>query len=74
MSLEKVVFIGLAGNQASKKITGTDESSVGRTVVATGSGAAIGAVAGGAVTVGAAALGIASGKKGSALEWRIIVW
>lgn len=51
--------MGLAGNELSKKITGTDEVSAGRTAVATGSGAAIGAVAAGTITVGAAAVGIA---------------
>jgi hypothetical protein len=60
MSIEKIVTIGLAGNEISKKITGTSEVSAGRTAVATGSGAALGAVAAGTVTVGAAALGVAT--------------
>lgn len=60
MSIEKAVTVGLAGNEISKKITGTSEVSAGRSAVATGSGAALGAVAGGAVAVGAAALGVAS--------------
>ena len=60
MSIPQAVTVGLAGNEISKKITGTDEVSAGRTAVATGSGAALGAVAAGAVTVGAAAVGIAA--------------
>jgi hypothetical protein len=51
MSIEKAVGIGLAGNEISKKITGTDEVSAGRTTVAVGSGAVIGAVAAGTITV-----------------------
>lgn len=60
MTIERAVGLGLAGNELSKKITGTDEVSAGRTAVATGSGAALGAVAAGTITVGAAALGLAS--------------
>lgn len=60
MSIHKAVSIGVIGNQLSKTITGNDEVSIGRTAVATGSGAAIGAVAGGTVVVGAAALGVAT--------------
>jgi hypothetical protein len=60
MSIDKAVGIGLAGNALSKKITGTDEVSVGRTAVATGSGAVLGAAAAGVVTVGAAAVGVAA--------------
>ena len=60
MSIEKVVTIGLAGNEISKKITGTSEVSAGRTAIATGSGATLGAVAAGTITVGAAALGVAT--------------
>lgn len=60
MTIEKAITLGLTGNEISKKITGTDEVSASRTVVATGSGAALGAVAAGAVTVGAAAIGFAS--------------
>lgn len=60
MTIERAVGLGLAGNELSKKITGTDEVSAGRTGVATGTGAALGAVAAGTITVGAAALGVAS--------------
>jgi len=60
MTIPQAVAVGLAGNEISKKITGTDEVSAGRTAVAVGSGAALGAVAAGAVTVGAAAVGIAA--------------
>jgi hypothetical protein len=61
MTIEKVVTLGLVGNELSKRITGSDEVSTGRTAVAVGAGAAAGAaagaVAGGAmiVTVGVAA-------------------
>ncbi len=57
MSIQKAVTVGLAGNELSKKIVGSDEVSVGRTFVATGSGAALGAVTAGAVTIGAATVG-----------------
>lgn len=60
MSIEKIVSIGIAGNEISKKITGTDEVSLKRTAVATCSGAAVGAVAGGTLAVGVAAAGLAS--------------
>ncbi|HDR9166007.1 TPA: hypothetical protein QDB28_006494 [Burkholderia vietnamiensis] len=60
MTIEKAVSVGLLGNEISKKVTGTDEVSVGRTAVATGSGAALGAVAAGTIAVGATALGVAS--------------
>jgi hypothetical protein len=60
MTIVKAVTVGLAGNEISKKITGTDEVSAGRTAVAVGAGAATGAVAGGAIAVGAAALGVAA--------------
>lgn len=58
MTIQKAVTLGLAGNEISKKITGSSDSSVGRTAVAVGTGAALGAGAAGAVTVGAAAVGI----------------
>lgn len=60
MSIGKAVGIGLAGNEISKKIAGTDEVSAGRTTVAVGSGAAIGAVAAGTIAVGAALVGVAA--------------
>ncbi|GGU54048.1 hypothetical protein GCM10009504_08700 [Pseudomonas laurentiana] len=60
MAIHKVVGIGLAGNEISKQITGSDEVSAGRTVVAAGSGAAIGAVAAGTLAIGATAVGIAT--------------
>lgn len=60
MTIEKAVQAGLAGNNISKVVTGTDEVSAGRTVVATGAGAACGAATGGAIAVGATALGIAA--------------
>jgi len=52
MSINKAVACGLTGNEMSKKITGTDEVSIERTVVATGSGVAVGAVVSGVVVIG----------------------
>ena len=60
MTITRAISAGMTGNKISKAITGTDEVSAGRTVVATGAGAACGAVTGGVVTVSAAALGIAA--------------
>ena len=60
MGIDKALQAGLAGNEISKKITGTSEVSAGRTAVATGAGATCGAVTAGAVTIGATTLGIAS--------------
>lgn len=60
MTIEKALALGTAGNAISKKITGTDEVSAGRTAVAAGSGAVLGAAAAGTITVGAAAVGIAT--------------
>ncbi|ELV7510821.1 TPA: hypothetical protein P2Q98_004522 [Aeromonas veronii] len=60
MTIPQAVALGLSGNELSKEITGSDEVSVGRTVVAAGSGAVMGAAAAGAITVGAAAVGIAA--------------
>lgn len=55
MPIKKAVALGVVGNEISKEITGTSEVSAGRTVVATGSGAALGAAAAGTlVVVGAA--------------------
>lgn len=59
MSVKEAVTIGLAGNEISKEITGTDEVSAGRTTVAVGAGAVLGGAAGGAIAVGAA-LGVAA--------------
>lgn len=61
MPLKKAVAVGLAGNEISKQITGTDEVSAGRTAVAVTSGAVLGVVTAGAVTVGATAAGIVLG-------------
>lgn len=60
MTIHKAITIGLTANEVSKKITGSGESSVGRTAVATGTGALMGMAAAGTITVGAAALGVAS--------------
>lgn len=51
MKTNNAIPIGLAGNEISKSITGTSDVSVGRTAVATGSGAILGACASGAATV-----------------------
>ncbi|PAT36468.1 hypothetical protein [Vandammella animalimorsus] len=57
MAIEKAVFIGLAGEKLSRTITGTKEVSAGRSVVAAGSGALLGATATGSVVVAASAIG-----------------
>jgi hypothetical protein len=51
MTIEKAVTLGLAGNELSKRITGSDEVSIGRTAVAVGVGATVGGVAGGVLLV-----------------------
>jgi len=57
MSLDKAVSCGLVGNELSKQITGSSDSSVSRTAVAISSGAAAGALTSGAIVIGA---GVAS--------------
>lgn len=52
MSLNKAVSCGLVGNELSKQITGSNDSSVSRTAVAIGSGAAAGALTSGAIVIG----------------------
>ncbi len=56
----QAINVGLVGNEISKRISGTNEVSVGRTAVAVGSGAAVGAFTAGTMTVGAVAFGVAS--------------
>ena len=51
MSFHKAVSLGLLGNEMSREIAGTREVSAGRTVVATGVGAALGTAASGALVV-----------------------
>ena len=48
MNINKAIACGLAGNEVSKQITGTNDVSRTRTVVATSSGAALGIVMSGA--------------------------
>jgi hypothetical protein len=60
MTVEKAVAIGLVGNKISKEITGTNEVSAGRTTIAVGAGATVGAGVAGTLIIGSAALGIAS--------------
>ena len=57
MSIKETVTLGLAGEELSRRITGTSEVSAGRTAIATGAGAALGATAAGALAVGAGAVG-----------------
>lgn len=57
MTTQKAITCGLVGNEISKSITGSSDVSVGRTAIATSSGAILGACASGAATV---ALGAAS--------------
>lgn len=51
MAIEKAATLGIAANELSKRITGTDEVSVGRTTLATATGAALGATAAGTLVV-----------------------
>lgn len=57
MTIEKALMAGLAGEKLSRTITGTNEVSAGRSAVATGSGALLGAAATGTVVVVAEAVG-----------------
>ena len=59
MGIPQAVVIGVAANKVSKHIAGTSERSLGRTVLATGAGAAMGGVASGALVVAGAAAGVA---------------
>ncbi|WP_419569592.1 hypothetical protein [Rheinheimera sp.] len=56
----KAFTIGVAANEMSKQITGTSETSASRTVVATGTGAAMGAVASGGIVVVASVASVAT--------------
>ncbi len=51
MSIEKAVTIGVSSNELSKQITGTEESTPSRTVVAVGTGTAAGAIVSGALVI-----------------------
>jgi hypothetical protein len=55
--LDKAIPAGVAGDKLSRTVTGTDQVSVGRSVVAVGSGGLLGAAATGAIAVGASAVG-----------------
>lgn len=57
MGIPQAITAGLAGEKLSRTLTGTNEVSAGRSVVATASSAALGAVSVGALSVGAAAVG-----------------
>lgn len=76
MTIEKAVSLGVAGNELSKVITGSSEVSLGRTVVSTGCGAAMGAAATGALVVAGVAsapvvvpLAIAAGAVSCIASW-----
>lgn len=51
MNIKSAAALGLAGNEISKSITGTSDVSPSRTVIATSSGAILGACATGVATV-----------------------
>lgn len=57
MTIPQAIGLGLVGEKLSREITGTEEVSVGRSTVAVGTGAALGAAATGALVVGAGAVG-----------------
>ncbi|MBH2042708.1 MAG: hypothetical protein I8H87_04040 [Comamonadaceae bacterium] len=57
MSHLQAISAGIAGEKLSRTITGTDEVSAGRSAVATGAGAALGAASVGALAAGATAVG-----------------
>jgi len=52
MSVYKAVSLGMSGNEISKKLSGTNEVSAGRTALATASGAGLATVATGTLVVG----------------------
>lgn len=51
MTIPQAVSLGMAGNELSKKITGSSEVTAARTALATGTGAALGAAAAGTLVV-----------------------
>lgn len=51
MTIPQAVLLGVAANQLSKKIAGSDEVTAGRTAVAMGLGAGMGAATSGAVVL-----------------------
>ena len=57
MSLPQAIAPDTAGDKLSRAITGTDEVSAGRSAIATGAGAALGAARVGALSVGAGVVG-----------------
>jgi hypothetical protein len=56
MAIYKVLGIGLAGNEISKEIAGSNKVSAGRTAVAIGAGAVMGMVTEGAIVVATSAI------------------
>ena len=57
ITIPQAIAAGTAGDKLSRVITGTDEVSAGRSAIATGAGAALGAAGVGALSVGAGAVG-----------------
>lgn len=55
--IPQAISAGLAGETLSRTLTGTSQVSAGRSVVATGAGAALGAAGVGALSVGASTIG-----------------
>lgn len=58
MIFPQAITAGLAGEQLSRRITGTDEVSAGRSAVATGAGAIIGGAAAAGLGTAATAAGL----------------
>ncbi len=56
MAIANIVSAGLAGEKFSRTITGTDSVCTGRSVVATGAGAVLGAASIGLLGLGAASV------------------
>ena len=56
MGIPQAITAGLAGEKLSRTLTGTSEVSAGRSIVATASSAALGAVSVGALSVGTTVL------------------
>lgn len=51
MGIHQAVMLGVAGNEMSKEITGTNQASVGRSAVATTAGVTLGAAAAGTIAL-----------------------
>lgn len=51
MTIEKAFGMGISANEMSKTVTGSEEVSVSRSTIATGTGVALGAASSGALVV-----------------------